>query len=102
MHISINGESTEIEPESTIADLLDTLEMKSKYVAVERNRELVPRARHCASITGLGLVGLGDPCGAADDARRRPEVEVGSTFVGLAPTTSSISPRSGVSRMTAL
>ncbi|MFP6765872.1 MAG: sulfur carrier protein ThiS [Planctomycetaceae bacterium] len=46
MQISINGESRTIPTESTVADLLKELEMQSKYVAVERNLELVPRAIH--------------------------------------------------------
>lgn len=46
MEITVNGESQEIEPGSTIAELLARLNMKSRYVAVERNLELIPRADH--------------------------------------------------------
>lgn len=46
MHIEINGEPQEIEPGLTIARLLETLELPRRYVAVERNFELVPRAAH--------------------------------------------------------
>ena len=46
MQISINGESRTVAAESTVADLLKELGMQSKYVAVERNLELVPRAMH--------------------------------------------------------
>lgn len=46
MQISINGETRAVDSESTVADLLKELGMQPKYVAVERNRELVPRATH--------------------------------------------------------
>ena len=46
MQISINGESRDVAGDSTVADLLKVLGMQPKYVAVERNLELVPRATH--------------------------------------------------------
>ena len=46
MQISINGEPRTVAAEITVADLLKELGMQSKYVAVERNLELVPRATH--------------------------------------------------------
>jgi sulfur carrier protein len=46
VQISINGETRAVDSESTVADLLKELGMQPKYVAVERNRELVPRATH--------------------------------------------------------
>ena len=46
MQISINGESRDVAGDSTVADLLKELGMQPKYVAVERNLELVPRATH--------------------------------------------------------
>lgn len=46
MQISINGESRNVAGDSTLADLLKELGMQPKYVAVERNLELVPRATH--------------------------------------------------------
>ena len=46
MQITINGEAREIATGQTIAGLLEELGMKPKFVAVERNLELVPRARH--------------------------------------------------------
>ena len=38
----------------TLAALLEQLEMKPKYVAVERNRELVPRGRHAECVLQSG------------------------------------------------
>jgi len=46
VQISINGEPRTVAAEITVADLLKELGMQSKYVAVERNLELVPRATH--------------------------------------------------------
>ncbi len=46
MQISINSERKDIPEGMTISALLQSLEMQPKYVAVERNRELVPRVQH--------------------------------------------------------
>lgn len=46
MRISINGESRTVANDCTVTDLLNELGMQPKYVAVERNLELVPRATH--------------------------------------------------------
>lgn len=50
MQIFINGESRAVDSESTVADLLNELGMQPKYVAVERNLELVPRATHAECV----------------------------------------------------
>lgn len=46
MQITVNDEAREVDAGSTIADLLEELGMRPMFVAVERNLELVPRARH--------------------------------------------------------
>ena len=46
MRIFNNGECYEIPAGSTIADLLQQLELEPRYVAVEVNFELVPRGEH--------------------------------------------------------
>jgi len=48
LEILLNGEPREVEDSVTLAELLQRLEMNPRYVAVERNRELVPRAEHAA------------------------------------------------------
>jgi thiamine biosynthesis protein ThiS len=48
--IVMNGDPREIEPGTTIARLLDALKMQPRFVAVERNFELVPRTRHAECI----------------------------------------------------
>ena len=45
MKLVINGEEREFEAVSTLSDLLTQLELKADRVAVELNRELVPRER---------------------------------------------------------
>ncbi len=46
MEISINGKPKIIDPETTLAGLIDQLGMQPRYLAVERNLELVPRNEH--------------------------------------------------------
>lgn len=54
MEIVINGEPQRIDDGMTLAALIEQLDMKPKYVAVERNRELVPRARHAECLLQPG------------------------------------------------
>ncbi|MEN1679056.1 MAG: sulfur carrier protein ThiS [Planctomycetota bacterium] len=49
MIVSVNGEPKELTPGSTVADLLAELDIRVKHVAVERNKEVVPRAEHAAT-----------------------------------------------------
>ncbi len=46
MQVTINGNPQTIEEGTTIADLLAQLGKNPKFLAVERNYELVPRTRH--------------------------------------------------------
>jgi sulfur carrier protein len=46
MLIILNDEPREVEPGTTIARLLDDMGLPSKFVAVELNLEVVPRANH--------------------------------------------------------
>lgn len=46
MKVVINGEEKEIPDGMTLAELVTHLEMNPKFIAVERNRELVPRSEH--------------------------------------------------------
>ena len=46
MNILVNGEAREIPDGSTVRALLETLGLGDTLVAVERNREIVPRAQH--------------------------------------------------------
>ena len=46
MEITLNGSIRSVVDNSTIADLLTELGLQPKFVAVERNKNLIPRATH--------------------------------------------------------
>lgn len=48
MRISVNGIDQDLPDAATVAELLDRLKVKRDAIAVEVNREIVPRARHAA------------------------------------------------------
>ena len=50
MKIVMNGQAREIEPGTTVARLIESLKMQPRYLAVERNFELVPRTRHAECV----------------------------------------------------
>lgn len=50
MQIRVNGEPREVESGTTIAHLLAEMKMQPRYLAVERNYELVPRVRHAECV----------------------------------------------------
>ena len=43
--ITVNGERREMASGATVLDLLRALRLDSGFVAIERNREILPRAR---------------------------------------------------------
>lgn len=46
MNLVVNGDPHQAPEHSTIADLLTQLELDARQVAVERNREIVPRSTY--------------------------------------------------------
>ena len=46
MRITLNGEPKEVLEEITVAELLTQLGLDPKFLAVERNQQLIPRGRH--------------------------------------------------------
>lgn len=54
VQIVINGTPREVTDGITVAELLGRLELRSQQVAVEVNRELVPRTRHQAHVLLAG------------------------------------------------
>ena len=54
MEIQLNGEPRTINDGANIADLLAELNLNPKYLAVERNFELVPRKEHTACLLKPG------------------------------------------------
>ena len=56
MHILLNGEDRHIEACATVADLLVAAGYGERRVAVEVNREVVPRSRHATHALADGDV----------------------------------------------
>jgi len=46
MRLVVNGEERNVAPSTTVKQLLASLGLEHTLVAVERNEEVVPRARH--------------------------------------------------------
>lgn len=46
VEIMVNGESRTVPEGLTVADLVAQLELQPKFLAVERNLQLVPQAQH--------------------------------------------------------
>ena len=49
MRLTINGETRDLAPVATLAELIAALELDTRKVAVERNLEIVPRSLHAAT-----------------------------------------------------
>ncbi|MDY6922056.1 MAG: sulfur carrier protein ThiS [Pseudomonadota bacterium] len=49
MQVRVNGEAQELAAGTTIAGLLEQLELQGRRLAVERNEEIVPRAQHAST-----------------------------------------------------
>ena len=54
MRIEVNGEAREVAPDTTVRALLSLLGVGEDPVAVERNREIVPRAQHASTLLSEG------------------------------------------------
>jgi len=50
LNITLNGEPKAVENGVTVSALLALLELKPRFLAVERNRELVPRGLHAECV----------------------------------------------------
>lgn len=56
IRVTLNGEATDVEKGATIGHLVDRVVRDRSRVAVERNREIVPRARLDATAVAPGDV----------------------------------------------
>ena len=54
VEISVNGEPRQVEADCSVAKLLEELKLQPRYLAVERNQQLVPRATHAACVLQAG------------------------------------------------
>lgn len=46
VQVSINGKSAQVQQPATLTDLLQQLDLNPRQVAVEVNRQLIPRGQH--------------------------------------------------------
>lgn len=53
MRLVVNGEERDLEV-ATVAELLESLEVRQRFVAVELNREIVPRSEHATCVLTEG------------------------------------------------
>ena len=54
MQLTVNGQDRELEEGTTIAELLEQLELDPRMLAVERNLNLVPRTQHANTPLAAG------------------------------------------------
>lgn len=54
MQVRVNDNSMELPEGSSVADLLELLDVRVKHVAVERNLMVVPRQMHCDTLLADG------------------------------------------------
>ncbi len=54
LDVVINGQTRTVNPGTTIASLIIELGLGDRRVAVERNREVVPRASHATTEVAAG------------------------------------------------
>ena len=49
MNLMVNGEAATVPDGATLADVLDRLGLPAKGIAIERNREVVPKSLYCVT-----------------------------------------------------
>jgi sulfur carrier protein len=54
VRITVNGDEQDVAEGLTVLALLESLDVPTRYVAVERNREIVPRGRHAETVLDAG------------------------------------------------
>ena len=54
MQIRLNGEPYEVEPGTTLARLVEAISDEPRGIAIELNREIVPKSQHGAVILAEG------------------------------------------------
>lgn len=56
MEIRLNGETAEVAEGSSLVDLLATLGLEGRRVAIECNEDIIPRGRHAEHLLCAGDV----------------------------------------------
>ncbi len=52
--IRVNGEEREVPEQCSVADLLAEMQRNPRYLAVERNKQLIPRGQHASCLLESG------------------------------------------------
>ena len=52
--ITVNGEAHQVAEDTTVAELIAELGLADRRVAIERNRQVVPRAEHATARLSAG------------------------------------------------
>ncbi len=50
IEIILNGETHEVASQTTVSDLLESLGMAGKRLAIEYNREILPKSQHAETL----------------------------------------------------
>jgi sulfur carrier protein len=54
IQVTVNGENREMPEDSTVAQLVEALELTGKRIAVELNGEIVPKSQHATTPLAAG------------------------------------------------
>ena len=54
MQVFVNGDAMEIADGATVADLVSELTDDPRGMAIERNREIVPKSAHASTVLNAG------------------------------------------------
>lgn len=54
IQVTVNGENREMPEPSTVADLVESLKLTGKRIAVELNGEIVPKSQHSSTLLNVG------------------------------------------------
>lgn len=54
VEIQVNGERREVAASMTVAELIAQMQLPTRFLAVERNREVVPREQHASCVLQPG------------------------------------------------
>lgn len=54
MQISVNGELVDVASGTTLAQLLESMKLAGKRIALERNGEIVPRSAYAGTAIAVG------------------------------------------------
>lgn len=54
IQVTVNGENREMPQHSTVADLVESLKLTGKRIAVELNGEIVPKSQHAVTRLSAG------------------------------------------------